>query len=145
MTTNRQSLFEFEADLTKFAAKIDVDLSVVVKKIVFDLFTKIVLRTPVDTGRARASWGIEAGQPGTDFVTEGSHLGRDQATDVAKAQLSKLGLTPKEAAYQVWWIYNNLPYVESLEYGHSKQAPAGMVRVSLAEVEAEIDSILGEG
>ena len=32
------------------------------------------------------------------------------------------------------WISNNLPYITALEDGHSKQAPAGMVALSLAEV-----------
>ena len=35
-------------------------------------------------------------------------------------------------------IYNNLPYMERLENGWSKQAPAGMVRVTLTEFERKL-------
>ncbi len=31
-------------------------------------------------------------------------------------------------------IYNNVEYIVPLEYGHSKQAPQGMVRVSIADI-----------
>ena len=38
----------------------------------------------------------------------------------------------------VWTIANNLPYVEALENGHSKQAPAGMVKLALLDVTTEL-------
>jgi hypothetical protein len=34
-----------------------------------------------------------------------------------------------------YYITNNLPYAERLEYGWSGQAPSGMIRLSLAEFE----------
>lgn len=33
-------------------------------------------------------------------------------------------------------IFNNVEYINMLEYGHSQQAPAGMVRVTIAEFQA---------
>jgi len=36
-------------------------------------------------------------------------------------------------------IYNNLEYIEALENGHSQQAPAGMVAVSLAEFNIKLE------
>ena len=36
---------------------------------------------------------------------------------------------------------NSLPYIRPLEYeGHSKQAPAGMVRVSVTEFQTFVDN-----
>jgi hypothetical protein len=35
-------------------------------------------------------------------------------------------------------VYNGVEYVVFLEYGHSRQAPQGMVRVSLAETKNKI-------
>ncbi|VEB42983.1 Uncharacterised protein [Chromobacterium violaceum] len=32
------------------------------------------------------------------------------------------------------WLVNPMPYAVKLEYGWSKQAPAGMVRLTLAEI-----------
>lgn len=40
-----------------------------------------------------------------------------------------------DSAYgNIYWLSNNLPYIERLEYGYSKQTPAGMVRLSIEEV-----------
>jgi hypothetical protein len=40
------------------------------------------------------------------------------------------------------WIYNNVRYITALEHGHSKkQAPIGMVAVSLAEIAAGLGNI----
>ncbi|WP_256203847.1 MULTISPECIES: hypothetical protein [unclassified Pseudomonas] len=37
---------------------------------------------------------------------------------------------------------NNLPYAIPLEYGHSTQAPAGMVRVTLANFQHIVDEAI---
>jgi hypothetical protein len=141
--TNQQSLFRFNADVSKFSETIQVDLGLVVKKIVFDVFTKIVWRTPVDTGRCRASWGIERSKVGSDQAPDGMKVDPQTATGIAREQLQKLNVPSQELGRSVWWIYNNLPYAVALEYGHSRQAPSGMVRIALAEVEAEISGYLG--
>lgn len=41
-------------------------------------------------------------------------------------------------------IVNHVPYIQYLEYGHSNQAPAGMIRVSLAEVPQIAEKYLRE-
>lgn len=142
MKTNQQSLFSFQADLEKFSKKIGVNLGTVVKKVVLTAHDKIVMRTPVDTGRARASWGIAQGTRPTAVpppFNKAEKISKSAATAAAKAQQQKFqGTDPAKVAFGVFWIFNNLPYIVPLEYGHSKQAPAGMVRVSLAEVEMEI-------
>lgn len=50
-------------------------------------------------------------------------------------RLEKITDTPTEKHYR---IVNTVPYVVFLEYGSSKQAPAGMVRVSLLESQRAI-------
>lgn len=47
--------------------------------------------------------------------------------------LSEIGTTQ--------WIYNDVPYIVPLEYGHSKQAPAGMARITAAESQQAMDAI----
>ncbi|MGY2258118.1 hypothetical protein [Pseudomonas sp. SDO55104_S430] len=42
------------------------------------------------------------------------------------------------------WMMNNLPYAQPLEYGHSAQAPAGMVRISVLEVQMFITKAISE-
>jgi hypothetical protein len=40
------------------------------------------------------------------------------------------------------WVFNNVPYIVPLEYGHSQQAPAGMARITAAESQARMDGIV---
>jgi len=102
------------------------------RKVVLDLDTKIVERTPVDTGAARARWQPNVGPE--PIGGAGSDIG-------AFVPQLKLGDTA--------WISNNLPYIRVLEYGlfpnppkhgagktvdgYSTQAPQGMIRITAVE------------
>jgi len=83
-------------------------------------FSKIIKMTPVDTGRARGNWFI-----GLDV---GSEL---NAGKVRKGPAYVAKELPDTIMGKKTYLYNNLPYIEALEYGHSTQSPKGMVRVSL--------------
>lgn len=145
------SLVQFQAEMAKFAKIVDINLATVVKKIAFDLFTKIVYRTPVDTGRARAGWGISINTPITIVPTGygGKKLKAKSSAheaDVVNSYQATEGvqlpdLSGIDGTQQVF-ILNAVEYIEMLEDGSSKQAPAGMVRVSIAEVEAEINALV---
>ncbi len=120
----------FKADLKAFAKKLDVDLSTVRRKVTLDLTKKITLRTPVLTGRLRSSWAVSDGAPSAYVAPEGTN---------AAPRIEATFSDPAQASY----IVNNLPYATRIEFGgHSKQAPSGMVRISLAEIDAEIRSTM---
>ncbi len=118
-------------DLSAFANSININLKTVVRKITADLLTKIVKRTPVDTGRARASWNIGIGGPDTTVPAEGKHSGNTSITSITAID-----------GNETVWISSNLDYIAHLEQGTSKQAPAGMVEISIAEIEVEIDAFI---
>lgn len=93
-----------------------------------EVFSNIIQMTPVDTGRARGNWQCTIGSP---FV------GEDASGSVMKAQI----VIPRRAG-SVVYLTNNVPYIGKLEYdGHSRQAPAGMVRVSVALFEGVLNGI----
>lgn len=75
-----------------------------------ETYKRIKRRTPIDTGRARAGW----------LLDDASVYHYRGATRV------RIKIT------------NAVPYVRYLEYGWSKQAPAGMVRISLLELEQRV-------
>ena len=134
---NIASLAKFKADLKKFAVTVDLDVQTVIKKISFDLFTRIVKATPADTGNARANWNIASGTP--DNGTIEFRGGGASATSHA---LSKLD-TVKVGRFETVFITNNLPYIVRLENGHSqRQAPRGMVAISVQAVNAGISDII---
>ena len=96
---------------------------------VFELWTKITLRTPVRTGRARASWNIGVGEPDGTVPAESEQVPFPLAPPL---QDMPIGVPV--------YVTSNLSYIRALEEGHSKQAPAGMVRLSLIEVQAALAS-----
>jgi hypothetical protein len=98
-----------------------------VKKLTFELLSRVVLKTPVDTGRARGNFQVTIGSPAETTL---------EALDRGGGATISAGLTGLAAltALVPVWITNNLPYIERLENGWSKQAPQGMLAVSMAEI-----------
>jgi len=47
-------------------------------------------------------------------------------------------------AGQVIYLVNNLPYAIPLEYGHSSQAPGGMVRLTVQKWRPIVDAVARE-
>jgi len=130
---------QFSLALQDVAQAINADLSQAIRKGVMDLFRAIVKRSPVDTGAYRASHGIANMDPaGTEDIVQGKK-GREIPADVA---LAKLGSWTWKVGDGDIFIYNNLPYAERIENGWSKQAPAGVYRVSLAEMTQHLNQIL---
>lgn len=140
------TIFEFEGDLDKFAKQVGIDYDTVVKRVAFDLFTRIVQKTPVDTGRARASWNISIGEP--VFTVAPDNQPAMTEADI-RAKASRMLAAGRKLTEPVW-ITNNLPYIIVLEEGgypinpkkktgktkggFSVQAPHGMVALSIEEV-----------
>jgi hypothetical protein len=114
-------------DIRKFKANTLKKLSTVFKSVALDVFGKIVFRTPVDTGHARANWQATVGSP-ADGVVQSAQ---------PPAAIAAAGLD------DVIYITNNVEYVEALEHGHSQQAPAGMVKVTVNEFKGIVnDNVL---
>ena len=121
----------FKLDISKFIDKTSKSADAQVRKICLDLVTGIVLKTPVDTGRARANWFTSIGNP-TDNVTESIDASGSSTIASSLSAISK-------ATGNVLWITNNLPYIYRLEFeGWSRQAPAGMVRVTVNDITRQL-------
>lgn len=95
-------------------------------------YQKPVAKMPVDTGRARASVRIGLDAPDLSIEGPGTY-----GFPAPGGQLGKLADLIRQPFRRIW-VTNALPYMPALEYGHSKQAPAGVFRVSAAELQAEI-------
>lgn len=120
------ALGSFEIDIAKFVAKANGNVNLVIRKIALDLFTRVILKSPVDTGRFRGNWQVAIGSipSGTLAIDD-----KGGTATIAKVTAETLGLV----AGQTITLVNNLAYASALEYGHSKQAPNGMVRLTLQE------------
>jgi hypothetical protein len=127
----------FALDLRAFVQRFNANADLVARKAAIDIFASIVKRTPVDTGRARANWQVGIGTAPSGEVTQRDKTG--EATVSAGNQ--KLGTFKCGPSI---WFANNLPYAVPLEYGWSKQAPGGMVRLAAAEFQQAIDKAVRE-
>jgi hypothetical protein len=80
----------------------------------------LVNTTPVKTGKARASWFVSPGFPITKELPDGIY---------AKPTAPDLGqYNPRHTR---WLISNTAPYIEKLNRGSSKQAPAGFIQSAI--------------
>jgi len=136
------NLAQFNSEVTQFARSIPGKLTVLQKKIVLEALRRLVEKTPVDTGRARGNWQVTIanpaeGQVGGDWpATKGPPRTtrpplRPEDHSVIKTGMAILTGMPD---FQVVWISNNIDYIEELEHGHSKQAPEGMLAVTIEEL-----------
>ncbi len=104
-----------------------------------DLMNRIVLKTPVDTGRARGNWQLTQRSPAEDMVPETSaNVSSSETPPSAILKEAEQTASGSQLGDDIW-ISNNLPYIEALEEGHSQQAPHGMVALSLAEAEQGLE------
>jgi hypothetical protein len=86
------------------------------KALALDIDRELRKETPVDTGHARRNWVPSIAQPHADEVDDDSA----HAAGVAEVLAYKL-------ADGALWVANSVPYINALNYGHSKQRPAGWV------------------
>lgn len=83
-------------------------------------------------GRFRGNWQFSIDSPAIAELDRIDPSGNETLADLmAQVQALTIGQTA--------YIVNNLPYAVPLEYGHSTQAPGGMVRVTLANFRRIVD------
>lgn len=155
---SHMALGTFSAAVNAFAAKTPKQVNQIVRRAVLELFSRIVYRTPVDTGRARGGWQAgfnptmsspirtRGGSRGIKYQTPhgplkvkvptmsrfiGGEVDKKGGKTVARAS-GFINTINADRDGVIAYIWNNVHYIIYLEYGHSQQAPTGMVRVTLA-------------
>lgn len=122
------SMIRFDCDIPALARQLQVDADLIKRKIALDVHSEIVSTTPVDTGRARASWGMQAETPDYSFVAP-----------AGQESYPLPDIEPPVGADKIC-IFNNLEYIIPLNEGHSQQAPEMFVEIAVQKV---INSVKG--
>lgn len=89
-------------------------------------------------GRFRGNWQVSFDTAKTGTLERIDPTGRESlgaGTAVIQGFTTEVGTI---------WMMNNLPYAQRLEYGHSSQAPAGVVRISVLEMQMFISKAVSE-
>jgi len=127
----------FSKLISDFAKEVPHLAVQITNKASLDLFTKVVMDTPVDTGRARGNWQLSIGQEATGEMPED----KDGSATISKAT----GTVTKDRTTAAIFIQNNLPYIKKLEYGHwSKKAPNGMLRKNINLMNSYLSKAIAE-
>lgn len=134
----------FEAGIRKHIVNANGNADALVKKIAFEAFSRVIMKTPVDTGRARANWQADINiiPSGTAEDTDKGKKGNSAAdgSGRSKAKAKMQGVVSRAVAGDSVILANNLPYIQKLENGApfkgaSRQAPGGMVKITLIEID----------
>jgi hypothetical protein len=136
------------SDISAASRLLGITVNNMVRLIALHVYSGVILKTPVDEGYLRAAWNISLNEP-IFIETPGAHGSAALPTD--------LGFFPRI------FITNGLPYAAVVEYGlyagigpltvsgsnpntgpgtFSRQAPAGMVEVTLNDVQHNLRSIV---
>lgn len=154
------NLLEFNLQLDDFIKKVKLAPQTVTKRIAFDLFGRIVRKTPVDTGRARGSWTMSVNEADERVLPPAPKGSQNHYPEPTPATIT---LQPGDSVI----ISNSLPYIVALEQGRlikvkekgkempnrkikpkrvfSIQAPHGMVAISIEEVKLNMQRLIHDG
>jgi len=128
---------QFTLQLNKEIADTEEKIEDAISLIAMDSLRGVVMKSPVDTGRFRGNWIVSKNAANTTS---------SQVTDKNGGQTITKGSgvidTFEMNTDSRIIIQNNLPYANRLENGWSKQAPNGMVALTVAEMQRKYRNIL---
>lgn len=123
--------------LRQYAGVVGRRVDYVHRNLAIMLFTAIVYDTPVDTGAARGSW-----YPSLENPVMGGPPRIDPTGTKVVQEIQAVCMGSKVS--QVLFLMNTVHYINDLEYGWSKKAPEGMVRINVARVRAMVTRIIAQ-
>lgn len=113
----------FEDQIARFIEETQQKVDDVLQTIVIQIGRTLVTLSPVDTGRFKGNWQLSI-----DAGTNASLLRQDPNGYATIAEITSTA--NRFTAGQVAYIQNHLLYGNDLEYGSSRQAPDGVLRVT---------------
>lgn len=122
----------------------------VLRALALDFVRRVIEKTPVRFGRARAGWAsfavamgrsprIGKGSDPTGLTpgvaTSGKGVGKETSAEQAKGLAEGSFKTSFRGTDQFIEIINGVSYIVFLEFGSSDQAPGGMMRITFKEMQ----------
>lgn len=132
-------------NITKLVNAAKGQMDDAVRRFTFDLFSRVIMRSPVDTGRFRGAWAIGFGAPNPSTNEGVLDPGGVNTTGTGSSKSKnwvQMELQRHPVGDSIVYLTNSLPYAMRLEYGWSKQAPYGMVRLTIIEYAAVLSNAM---
>lgn len=144
------NLYKFKTETKQAVQALGITMATFLRRVGLDCLKGVIQKSPVDTGTFRASHAIGINKLNPETVEYG--VTPSNAEAIAMKQADKL---KKVKEYDTVIIANSLPYAQTLEFGgygpgqktsggFSKQAPKGVYRVTLEEVDGKLQRIIKE-
>lgn len=122
-----KSLLDLANSLYKKADEIEKAASDLAIGVALTIVGDLAIKTPVDTSKALSNWQVTLDNPANNTIppyypgSDGSTFSASAAETLSKAKIALRDKKPGESIF----ITNNLPYINKLNEGSSKQEPAG--------------------
>jgi len=122
---------------TTFARTVVADHRATCMRAGLEILSRVVLATPVETGRARGNWQTTLNVPATGEIDRLDPDGSEAIGDGS-------GVINRAPDFPLIHIANNLPYIGALNYGkppgrqHSKKSPLLFVELAAQGVMDEL-------
>ena len=138
----------FALDLAKFAEKAGANADELVGGVVVRLAQAVDRRSPVGDatywqspppkgyvgGRFRGNW-----QLGIGSLPSGTLARPDPTGSATVGRI--IAAIPDDASGRVYYLANNLPYAQRIEHGWSRQAPTGVVGLTVTEFQQVVRQV----
>lgn len=128
-------LDDFANRMSRISVEVEGGVEQAMKDCAVAVTRTVIEATPVDTGRARSNWTAELDQafeklfpahvPGVKGSTATANA--DIAIGKAEAVIEQFDIEKNRSIH----ISNSLPYIGTLNDGHSKQAPTDFVKLAV--------------
>lgn len=139
----------FSLQVAEFIAKTKADADLVVRLTLGKIDGRLVQRSPVGDakywqnpapkgytgGRFRGNWQMGIGSPPAGAL---DRIDKDGGITIASHAPTIAGAK----AGQVFYLVNNLPYAKRIEDGWSRQAPVGLVALTVVEFRTIVDDAI---
>jgi len=135
---------QFPRRMTMRGAEVATGASFIVRKVALVVDQALVFSTPVDKGVARSNWRVSIGEPLDGIIpayAPGEGLGASETSNAQAAISQAQAVIGRQMPGQAISIANNLPYIERLNQGWSRQAPAGFIDSSVAAAVAAVGGV----
>lgn len=123
--------FDVQFNLDGLQVDVEKKADLYQRKASMELHTELVETTPVDTGRARAGWMLDA-EKGDDLPEAVAPPEGWEKGDEAYYSAPSTPLAPQGKDYVM--VYNNVEYIKPLNDGTSSQAARLFVDAALDKV-----------
>ena len=128
------TLAEFAKRMTRISVEVENGVEQGMRDCAGTVARSVIGGTPADTGRARSNWSAQIDEAAHGLIPaympdQAGSTAQENAAAATRAAVAKIAQFDIDKHKSIH-ITNNLPYIGSLNDGHSKQAPAGFVQMA---------------